>query len=233
MLKKKSKKGQGLTIIFSWTLAIFFTIIFFVFLKLTSCGGGPPTQKLFAQDLASLKVNYDLIAYLRTPVSYEGAEMTVADLIVLAMSDDTLAGGLLPFESTGVSHFLMDLSGLDVIDNTFDKYLLEVKGYPLTYTATNLMKTYNDYLPSPRSVKGYVFCSFKIDATKGGKKIVFYDARYSLYKAVSCKFEYELAEAKIPDHEGGLIDVKIKGTIDTGKIAYPALPLLAEILSIY
>lgn len=231
MLRKK--KGQGVVEAFSWIGMIFFTILFYILFSLGGCGRGVAEQKMFSEDLTQLKLDYDLAAFLRTPVEFQGTELSVSDVIVLAMEDDELAKGLFPFGNTGVSFFFMDLLGIDQIDTAYTQRLSQIRGYPLTYTATNMMRTYSDFAPERGSAKSYIFCSYKMDAAKGSKKIVFYDARYQNINIGGCNFEYTLAEAKIPDSDGNPIDVKIKITLSIGSLLGPSPNIISKILNIY
>jgi hypothetical protein len=235
MRKKLLKKGIGLVEAFSWIAMVFFTILFYILFSLGGCGSGPAEQKMVSEDLTELKMNYDLAAFLRTPVEFKGTKLSVSDAIILAMEDEEIAGGLFPLDNTGISYFFMDSLGLDMIDSAFTQRLSQLKGYPLAYTAANVMKTYSDFVPTKKSIEDYYFCSYKIDATKGNKKIVFYDARYkSAYESLSCAYEYTLAEVKIPDSEGNIIDVRIKATIDNTKAAIDLTTLgVTRLLGIY
>ena len=232
MLRKK-KKGQGVVEAFSWIAMVFFTILFYILFSLGGCGKGSAEQKVFSEDLTELKVSYDLAAFLRTPAEFKGVEMTVSDLIVLAMEDDDLAEGLFPLGNTGVSFFFMDLLGLDAIDTAYTQRLIQIKGYPLTYAATNVMKTYSEFAPVQGSVKNSLFCSYKMDATRGSDKIVFYDARYQNINIGGCDYEQVLAEAKIPDSNGNPIEVKIKAIFSTGNPLGVPASILNRLLNIY
>ena len=77
----KSKKAQFVEV-FAWVTLSLITIVGVILLK--GCTE-VAEQKLTGDDLTDLKTSYDLAAYLRTPVSYQGLELTVADLIVMSM----------------------------------------------------------------------------------------------------------------------------------------------------
>ncbi len=123
--KKKDRKAQGLVEVFSWFMALFFTILFFILFNLPSCQG-PPEQKIVGADLTSLKLNYDLGAYLRTPMTYSGTWLTAADFIVLAMENESMK------------------NDVAVVPN-----------HPLKFTANTLMETYEGYLMDLVK-KGYI-----------------------------------------------------------------------------
>jgi len=222
----RNKKAQGLVEIFSWILAILFTIIFLMLMNLPSCSG-PPEQKLLTAKISDLKTNADLMSYLRTPVTYQGAELTIADLIVMSMGNDELRNTVI-FEG----FWLLPVDPA-MVENAFDQYFSKITGHPMSIAASNLMKTYNEYIPS--AARKAWFCSFKVAARKGSSELLLYDSRYSWYDAASCTYEYTIAEAQIPDYKDGIITVEIKATVDRAKIgATVALgPVLAGIIGMY
>ncbi|MBN2112174.1 hypothetical protein JW707_03690 [Candidatus Woesearchaeota archaeon] len=234
MLRKKSKKGQGVVEAFSWIAMIFFTILFYILFSLGGCGKGHAQQKMFSEDLTELKINYDLAAFLRTPVEFQGAKLTVSDAIVLAMENEDMAKALVPGEGTEYYYFDMESSSIN-------EYLVAVREYSLTYTAANVMKTYEGFPPKKNPIRDYYFCGYKLEATKNGKTLVFYDARYeSTYRSLACSSGYTLAESKIPSLDGGDIFVKIKTTLNVGRagvdvVAGIILPptIVVPLLNIY
>ncbi len=123
--KKKNRKSQGLVEVFSWFMAVFFTILFFILFNLPSCQG-PPEQKIVGENLNHLKLNYDLGAYLRTPMTYSGAWLTAADFIVLAMENESMKNDV-----------------------------ATVPNHPLKFTADTLMRTYEGYIMDLVK-KGYI-----------------------------------------------------------------------------
>jgi hypothetical protein len=82
-MDRKNKKGQGLVELFSWLMMLMFTIIFFILFSIPGCDGDIPDQKLDDEDLAVLQDEFNLISFLRTPVEVEGAEISMAELVIL------------------------------------------------------------------------------------------------------------------------------------------------------
>ena len=119
-----------------------------------------------------------------------------------------------------------------MVENAFDQHFSKITGHPMSIAASNLMRTYNEYIPS--AARKTWFCSFKVAAKKDNSELLLYDSRYSWYEAASCTYEYTIASAKIPDYKEGIITVEIKATVDTTKIkATIASPLLAGVLGMY
>jgi hypothetical protein len=223
MLKiKKSKKAQFVEV-FSWVTLSLITIVGVILLR--GCTSAAE-QKLAGGDMTDLKTSYDLIAYLRSPITYQGAELTVADLIVMSMENEALKNTMLFAGS-----WLMPVDPA-MVEVAFDQHFSKLSGHPLSIAASNLMRTYNEYVPS--AARKAWFCSFKVAARQGISELLLYDSRYSWYEAASCTYEYTIASAKIPDYKGGIITVEIKATVDTTKVkATITSPLLAGILGMY
>ena len=224
MLKlKKSKKAQFVEV-FAWVTLSLITIVGVILLR--GCTK-VAEQKIGGAELTDLKTSYDLAAYLRTPVTYQGAELTIADLIVMSMGNDELRNTVI-FEG----FWLLPVDPA-MVENAFDQYFSKITGHPMSIAASNLMKTYNEYIPS--AARKAWFCSFKVAARKGSSELLLYDSRYSWYDAASCTYEYTIAEAQIPDYKDGIITVEIKATVDRAKIgATVALgPVLAGIIGMY
>ncbi len=78
------KKGQGLVEVFSWFLILVFTIIFFILFQLPGCSGDTPSQKIEPKHLGGVQDEFNLVSFLRTPVTVDGAELTMSELIILA-----------------------------------------------------------------------------------------------------------------------------------------------------
>ena len=213
--KTGNKKGQGLAEVFSWFLALTFTILFFIFFNMSGCDGTPAEQKITSTSLTDLKISYDINSYLRTPVEYKDFDLTVADLLVLAMDNEELTSRLIV--PNWFSFFPMTLSQLNTIENIFDQDFAAAQDHPLSRSAVDLMRTYTDYIPSAANKEW--FCSLKLEARKDERRLVLYDARYSWYKANLCTYEYVLAETMIPDNKGGQIQVMMMATVDSGAVA--------------
>jgi hypothetical protein len=211
----ETKKGQGLVEVFSWFLALTFTVLFFIFFNMSGCKGNPAEQKITSISLTDLKVSYDINSYLRTPVEYKNIDITIADLLVLAMDNEELTSRLIV--PNWFSFFPMTLSQLNTIENIFDQDFAAAQDHPLSSSAVDLMRTYTDYIPSAANKEW--FCSLKLEARKGNRRLVLYDARYNWYKANLCTYEYVLAETMIPDNRGGQIQVMMLATVDSGAVA--------------
>lgn len=228
MHNKKNRKGQGFVEIFAWITAFFVTVLFFVLMNLPSCTG-PPEQKITSKNLIDLKVNYDLEAYMRTPVAYNGANLTVSDLVVLAMEN--------PAEKTSLvytgSPLVLQSLNIPAMSSAFTQYFSATINYPLSFTAANLLKTYSEYFPSLANRK--LICSYNVYARKGADEITLFDSRYAWYDKISCLKGSPIASAKIPGTDGNIITVEIAATINTRRIALATVtgPLFAELLGIY
>jgi len=97
-----NKKGQGLVELFSWFLALLFTLIFFILFNLPGCDGDIPDQRLEGADLDALEDEFTLASFLRTPVTVEGAEISMAELIILRKENDRRYKSVLQEKATEI-----------------------------------------------------------------------------------------------------------------------------------
>jgi len=238
MLKKKrNKKGQGLVEVFAYLLALLFTMIFLVLFNLPSCKG-PPSQKLLSENLMNLKMDYELNSYLRTPVEYEGAELTVADLLVLAFNNDEEKKKLVNEEafSTEVSTTEEAIAYLEALD----KYYERDKNKILTASTIRFMRAYASFIPT--GIKKSFYCSISVVAegydTSNEKKqaIRIFDTSYhGFIGEVTCPIEFVIKETKIPS-QNGYISVQLKSKFNialAGALSLKAGPLAPALFAYY
>ncbi len=236
--KNKNKKGQGLIEIFAYLLALLVTMIFFILLNLPGCKG-PPTQKISSENLMDLKMGYELNSYLRTPVEYEGAELTVADLMVLAFNNEEQKEKLVNEDAFSTEVF--DTSEGIAYLKALDDYYKRDKNKTLTASTIQFMKAYAGFIPSAVS-KSY-YCSISVVAEeydKGGSRKetirVFDTVYYGFIGSLSCPIEFTIAEIKMPSYDG-YISVQLKSKFNLAKLAiqtgFVAGPIPSALITYY
>ena len=118
MANKKNKKGQGLVEVFSWFLALLFTIIFFILFNIPRCKGDIPEQRLDDEDLSTLQDEFNLVSFLRTPVTVEGQAATMSELIILYKQNPDKYGDELKEKAWGALLELKYIGASLCVDDT-------------------------------------------------------------------------------------------------------------------
>jgi len=86
------KKGvvKGIIEVFSFTTWIVILLVFaLIFKTATACGFTKAAQEVLGEDIRGISLNYQLQSYVRSPVTMNGVDMILAEVIALAVHKDS------------------------------------------------------------------------------------------------------------------------------------------------
>jgi len=217
---KLNKKGYGIieamAVIGIALMIVFFTIL----LQLRGCVD-TPEQKIEPDSLKDLKLEYDLVAFLNTPVDYKGNSFNVADLITLSLYNDQDSENLVNEDVYSTNIFTTE-EPYEYI-NALNGYYERDKGKNLTTASIDFMRTYASFVPA--SVSKSYYCSISVVAEEYDQSGTYLDSIRlfdTTYKGLvgqlgGCSIEFYLAEVKIPS-PNGYISVQLKSKFNAAKL---------------